>query len=125
MVKSVKLYMFKDKFASFKIKDDESIPEMFYRLQVIVNDLKGLGEDVKDKDFSHKFLMNLHKKFTILKKLIQRESLDKVTPNQVLGDVMTDAQYDEKTTVFKASSLKVKSKVDDDMIHLMMRPWPF
>jgi hypothetical protein len=51
-----------------------------------------------------------------------------VTPNQVLGDVMTDAQYDddededekeikvkqEKTTAFKASSSKGKSKVVDD-----------
>jgi hypothetical protein len=100
---------------------------MFYRLQVIVNDLKSLGEDVKDKDFSHKFLMNLPKKFAILRKMIQREGLDKVTPNQVLGDVMTDAQYDdededekeikvkqEKTTTFKASSSKGKSKVVDD-----------
>jgi hypothetical protein len=131
-VKSTKLYMLKDKFASFKIKDDESIPEMFYRLQVIVNDLKSLREDVKDKDFSHKFLMNLPKKFAILRNVIQREGLDKVTPNQVLGDVMTDAQYDvdededekkeikvkqEKTTTFKASSSKGKSKVvvvDDD-----------
>jgi hypothetical protein len=26
------------------MKNDESIPDMFYRLQVIVNDLKGLGE---------------------------------------------------------------------------------
>jgi hypothetical protein len=65
-----KLYMLKDKFASFKMKDDESIPEMFYRLQVIVNDLKSLGENVKDKDFSHKFLMNLPKKFAILRKMI-------------------------------------------------------
>jgi hypothetical protein len=32
MVKSVKLYMFKDKLSNFKMKDDESIPEMFYRL---------------------------------------------------------------------------------------------
>jgi hypothetical protein len=31
-VKSAKLYMLKDKFASFKTKDDESIPEMIYRL---------------------------------------------------------------------------------------------
>jgi hypothetical protein len=111
------------------MKDDESIPEMFYRLQVIVNDLKSLGEDVKDKDFSHKFLMNLPKKFAILRKMIQREGLDKVTPNQVLGDVMTDVQYDddededekkeikvkqEKTTAFKASSSKGKNKVIDD-----------
>jgi hypothetical protein len=32
MVKSVKLYMFKDKLSNFKMKDDKSIPEMFYRL---------------------------------------------------------------------------------------------
>jgi hypothetical protein len=32
MVKSAKLNMLKDKFASFKMRDDESIPEMFYRL---------------------------------------------------------------------------------------------
>jgi hypothetical protein len=57
MVKSVKLYMLKDKLSNFKMKDDESISKMFYRLQVIVNDLKSLGEKVKDEDFSHKFLM--------------------------------------------------------------------
>jgi hypothetical protein len=121
--------MLKDKFASFKMTDDESIPEIFYRLQIIVNDLKSLGEDVKDKDFSHKFLMNLPKKFAILRKMIQRVGLDKVTPNQVLGDVMTDAQYDddededekkeikvkqEKPIAFKASSSKGKSKVESD-----------
>jgi hypothetical protein len=49
--------MLKDKFSTFKMKDDESISKMFYRLQVIVNDLKELGEKVEDKDFSHKFLM--------------------------------------------------------------------
>jgi hypothetical protein len=32
MVKSAKLYMLKDKISNFKIKDDESILEMFYRL---------------------------------------------------------------------------------------------
>jgi hypothetical protein len=26
------------------MKEDESMPEMFYRLQVLVNDLKALGE---------------------------------------------------------------------------------
>ena len=45
LVKSAKLYILKDKLTSFKMKNDESIPEMFHRLQVIVNDLKALGED--------------------------------------------------------------------------------
>ena len=59
MVKSAKLYMLKDKLSNFKMKDDESILEMFYRLQVIINDLKSLGEKVKDEDFSHKSMIEL------------------------------------------------------------------
>ena len=55
-VKDAKAYILKEKFASFKMKEDESVPEMFHRLQVLVNNLKALGEEVKDKDFSHKFL---------------------------------------------------------------------
>jgi hypothetical protein len=38
-VKSAKLYMLKEKLSNFKMKDDESIPKIFYRLQVIINDL--------------------------------------------------------------------------------------
>ena len=48
------------------MKDDESVPEMFHRLQVLVNDLKALGEEVKDKDFSHKFLRCLPLRFGML-----------------------------------------------------------
>ena len=54
-MKGAKAYILKEKFASFKM-EDESVPEMFHRLQVLVNDLKALGEEVKDKDFSHKVL---------------------------------------------------------------------
>ena len=39
-MKSAKLYILKDKLTSFEMKDDESIPEMFHRLQAIVNDLR-------------------------------------------------------------------------------------
>jgi hypothetical protein len=94
-VKSAKLYMLKDKLSNFKMKDDESIPEMFYRLQVIVYDLKSLSEKVKDEDFSHKFLMCLPKKFKTLRTIIFRGGLTGVSPNEVLGDVMTDAEYND------------------------------
>ena len=42
-VKGTKAYILKEKFASFKIKEDESVPGMFHRFQVLVNDLKALG----------------------------------------------------------------------------------
>jgi hypothetical protein len=49
------LYILKDKLTSFKMKDDESIPGMFHILQVIINDLKALGEKINDDDVSHRF----------------------------------------------------------------------
>jgi hypothetical protein len=150
-VKSAKLYMLKDKLSNFKMKEDESILEMFYRLQVIINDLKSLGEKVKDEDFSHKFLMCLPKKFKTLRTIIFRGGLTSVSPNKVLDDVMTDAQYNDsdneevekkdddkkkKSVAFKAStSSKSKGKakkeassededasdIDDEAMALLVR----
>ena len=100
--------------------------EMFHRLQVLVNDLKAFGEEVKDKDFSHKFLRCLPLRFGTLVTILVRSGLDTTTPNQVLADVMTDDTYrdddkkeekkekkDEKkkkSVEFKATSSKGKAK---------------
>ena len=73
--KSAKLYMLKDKLSNFKMKDDESILEMFYWVQVIINNLKSLNEKVKDEDFSHKFLMCLPTRFKTLRTIIFRGGL--------------------------------------------------
>ena len=50
-IKGAKAYILKEKFASFKMKKDESVPDMFHRMEVLVNDLKALGDKVEDKDF--------------------------------------------------------------------------
>jgi hypothetical protein len=84
-----------------------------------------LGEKVKDEDFSHKFLMCLLKKFKTLRTIIFRGELISVSPNEILGDVMTDAQYNDrdneevekkdddnkkKSVAFKASSSSSRNK---------------
>ena len=128
-MKSAKAYILKEKFASFKIKEDESVLKMLHRLQMLINDLKALGEEVKDKDFSHKFLRCLPSRFGTLVTILVRSGLDTMTPNQVLGDIMTDDTYrdddekeekkekkdekkDEKkkSMAFKATSSKGKAK---------------
>ena len=55
-----------------KLQDEgrESIPEMFLQLQVIVNDLKALGEKIKNDDVSYWFLMCLPPRFEMLRLLI-------------------------------------------------------
>ena len=118
-IKGAKAYILKEKFASFKMKEDERVPDMFHRMEVLVNDFKALGEKVEDKDFSHKFLRRLPARFGML---------DTMTPNQILGDIMTNDAYrdddekeekekkdetkDEKkkSVAFKATSSKGKAK---------------
>jgi hypothetical protein len=43
IVKSAKLYVCKGKFEQFLMKEDESVSDMFNRLNEILNELKGLG----------------------------------------------------------------------------------
>jgi hypothetical protein len=92
-MKSAKLYILKDKLTSFKMKNDESILKMFHRLQVIVNDLKALREKINDDDVSYWFLMCLPPRFETLRLIIIRGGLKQLTPNQILGDVMTQETY--------------------------------
>ena len=81
-IKGAKAYILKEKFASFKMKKDESVPDMFHRMKVLVNDLKALSEKMKDKDFSHKFLRCLPTTFGMLVTLLVRTGLDTMTPNK-------------------------------------------
>ncbi|XP_066392265.1 uncharacterized protein [Miscanthus floridulus] len=102
-VKSAKLYIFKYKLTSFKMKKDESILEMFHRLQVIVNDLKALGGKIKDDDVSYRFLMCLPDTRDIP---VEREGVDK-------DDKKEDEDNKKKSIEFKASSsFKNKGKLD-------------
>jgi hypothetical protein len=112
-VKSAQLYMLKDKLSNFNMKDDEFIPEMFYRLQVIINDLKSLGKKVKDEDFSHKFLICLPKRFKTLRTFIFRSELKDVSQyNDDDEEVVKEEDKKKKSVAFKAgtSSSKNKSK---------------
>jgi hypothetical protein len=60
---------------------------------VIINDLKALSEKINDDDVSHRFLMCLPPRFKTLRLIIIRGGLKDITPNQVLGDVMTQETY--------------------------------
>jgi hypothetical protein len=112
-IKGVNTYIIKEKFASFKMKKNESVLDMFHRIEVLFNDLKALGEKVKNKDFSHKFLGCLPARFGMLVTLLVRTSLDTMTPNQILEDIMTDDAYrddDEKEEKKKKKKDEMKDE---------------
>ena len=125
-VKETKLYVLKGKFSEFAMKKEESVPEMFNRLNDIVNDLKGLGFDVPDEYFSHKFLRCLPERYDTIVTLLVRSNLKTTTPTQVLGEVLTHDMFkksqdevhgvtnDEKmkSVAFKAQSYKGENDED-------------
>jgi hypothetical protein len=89
IVKSAKLYVCKGKFEKFIMKEDESVSDMFNRLNGIVNELKGLGFNVLDVDFTHKFLRSLLEKYETIVTMLVRSDLSTNSPTEVLGEILT------------------------------------
>jgi hypothetical protein len=82
---------------------------------VLVNDLKALGENMEDKDFFHKFLRCLSARFGMLVTLLVRTGLDTMTPNQILGDTMTDDAYRDDDEKEEKNKEKKDEKKDEKM----------
>ena len=80
---------------------------------MLVNDLKALGEEVKDKNFSHKFLRCLPARFDMLVTILVRSGLDTMTPNQVLGDIITDDAYRDDDEKEENNNKKKDEKKDE------------
>jgi hypothetical protein len=116
-IKGAKAYILKEKFASFKMKEDESVTN-FHRIEVFVNDLKALGEKMEDKNFSHKLLRCLPARFSMLVTLLVKTGLDTMTPNQILGDIMMDDAYrdDDEKKEKKKKDEKKKSGIQSHII---------
>ena len=112
--------MLKGKFSEFAMKKNESVAEMFNRLNDIVNELKGLGFEVPDADFNHKFLRSLPERYDTIVTLLVRSNVKTTTPTQISRKVLTHDMFkksqdethggeiDEKkkSVVFKAQDSK-------------------
>ena len=80
-----------------------------------MNELKALGEEVKDSQFSMKFLRSLPKRFDTLITVLVKTTLSESTPQQVFQEVMTNDAYredDEKDELIKKK--KDGQKKDDE-----------
>jgi hypothetical protein len=72
IVEIAKLYVCKGKFEQVLMKEDKSVSDMLNHLNEIVNELKGLGFNVPDVDFTHKFLRSLPKKYDTIATMLVR-----------------------------------------------------
>jgi hypothetical protein len=110
IVKSAKLYVCKGKFEQFLMKEDESVSEMFNRLNEIVNKLKGLGFNVPDVGFTHKFLRSLPKKYDTIVTMLVRSDLTTTSPTEVLGEILSQDIFNKSQAVVMSLAKKVKGE---------------
>jgi hypothetical protein len=90
------------------MKEDESVSDMFNRLNEIVNELKRLGFNVPDVDFTHKFLRSLPEKYDTIVTMLVRSDLTTTSPTEVLGEILTQDIF--KNSQVEAMSLAKKVK---------------
>ena len=109
-VKSAKLYIYKGQFNDFVMNDNEDVPSMFTRLNNIVNNLKTLGFEVSNQDFSHKFLSCLPDKYETIVTMLIRTDLMKLAPSEVLGEVITNDMFKKSKKNGKGLSIESEKK---------------
>jgi hypothetical protein len=92
------------------MKEDESVSEMFNRLNEIVNELKGIGFNVQDVDFTHKFLRSLSEKYDTIVTMLVRSDLTSTSPIEVLGEILTQDIFKKSQAEVMSLAKKVKGE---------------
>jgi hypothetical protein len=110
IVKSAKLYVCNGKFEQFLMKEDESVSNMFNRLNEIVNELKVLRFNVPDVDFTHKFLRSLPEKYDTIMTMLVRSDLATTSPTKVLGEILTQDIFKKSQAEAMSLAKKVKGE---------------
>jgi hypothetical protein len=109
-VKQEKLQTYRGKFESLKMKEEENIAEYFQRVDEIVNSIRALGEELKDKIIVQKVLRSLPMRYDAkVSTLEDREDLDKLTMDELHGILIAyemrtgQEKSSKRETTFKAS----------------------
>ena len=116
-VKDTKLEVVTKQLETFKMTDDESISDMFARLNNLANQLKGLGKQYDNETFVKKFFRSLHPRHYAHGSLVKRTSdLKTMTPHEALGEMIiyemeqNEFKVPKESTSHKMKNLALKAK---------------
>ena len=89
-VRETKANMFVSEFEAFKMKQDESISDIFSRLTILTNGLKSLEKSYSEYEIVTKILRSLtsawHTKATVIE---ESRNLSSTTIDELIGSLMT------------------------------------
>nr|ABA99508.1 hypothetical protein LOC_Os12g43260 [Oryza sativa Japonica Group] len=116
--KDAKLHFLKIQCETFSMLPHESVNDMYGRLNVIVNDLKGLGATYTDLEVAQKMLRALPEKYETLVTMLINSDMSRMTPASLLGKINTNDMYKLKKKEMEEASpskqcIALQAEVED------------
>nr|ABA98511.1 Zinc knuckle family protein [Oryza sativa Japonica Group] len=116
--KDAKLHFLKIQYETFSILPHESVNDMYGRLNVIVNDLKGLGATYTDLEDAQKMLRALPEKYETLVTMLINSDMLRMTPASLLVKINTNDIYKLKKKEMEEASpskkcIALQAEVED------------
>jgi hypothetical protein len=111
-VKEAKLQIFREKFEQLKMNEDENIASYFLRVDEVVNNIKGLGDEVNEQVIVKKVLRSLPMRFdSNISTLEEREDLATLTMDELHGTLTTyEMRTEQDNLVTKEATFKASKK---------------
>jgi hypothetical protein len=112
-VKEVELQIFRAKFEQLKMNEDENIVTYFLRVDEIVNNIKGLGDEIKEYFIVKKELRSLPMRFDPKNlSLEERVDLATMTMDELHGILTTyEMRTEQENPVTKEETFKESKKM--------------
>jgi hypothetical protein len=111
-VKEAKLQIFREKFEQLKMNEDEDITTYFLRVDEVVNNIIGLGDELKEHVVVKKVLRSLPMRFdSNISALEERVDLATLTMDELHGTLTTyEMRTEQDNLVTKEATFKASKK---------------
>ena len=114
-MKTTKLQVYRAQFENLKLNDDEDISSLFLRVSEIVNNMKALGETIKEAIIVQKILRSLPSSFNPKVSAIEETvDLETLTMNQLLGNITTyEMRLPQRKSNVREAPFKIEKKKEE------------
>lgn len=124
-IKKAKLQIHRSEFENLKMQDDEDVEKYMFRVNSVVNSIRGLGAELKDADVAQKVLRSLTVRFNPKVSAIEEaKDLDTLSLDELYGTLTAYEMrvgkgrgkgIGNKEVVFKAiQKLKIKEETESE-----------
>ncbi|XP_059654894.1 uncharacterized protein LOC132301673 [Cornus florida] len=115
VIKENKIQLFKVQYEVCKMEERETIAEYMFKIKDLVNNMRALGEDVKDSDVCKKILRSLTSRFNAKVTILEDKDLFNMKIDELQASLTAyEMRVGPPTLHRRETTLKAKENVEED-----------